>query len=418
MPDVVLSVQNLSKSFNIAHQRNALRGYRTLHDELVTLPRRLLNRFWQNGSTSETLWALKDVSFDVEVGEVVGIIGGNGAGKSTLLKILNRITEPTSGGVDVYGRVGALLEVGTGFHPELTGRENIFLNGAILGMSRAEIRRKFDKIVAFAEMEKFLDTPVKRYSSGMYVRLAFAVAAHLDPEILLIDEVLAVGDADFQAKCLEKMEDVAANEGRTVVFVSHDMDAISRLCSRCILLRQGEIEESGKTADVVAIYLGGGQQQTPVIEFPPRDSEASFQSAGLYGSDDQAKTSFSSSEPVVLKCAFNVQRRIEGLQLSFEVLNFKREPIFYSTLSMADPPILVEAPGEYNIAAAIPRRLLLPGRYFVHLALHTPKTKLYDRRPQALSFTIVATVADSFDGFSGEELGHVYADVKWRRIDQ
>jgi lipopolysaccharide transport system ATP-binding protein len=418
MPDVVLSVQNLSKSFNIAHQRNALRGYRTLHDELVTLPRRLLNRFWQNGSTSETLWALKDVSFDVEVGEVVGIIGGNGAGKSTLLKILNRITEPTSGGVDVYGRVGALLEVGTGFHPELTGRENIFLNGAILGMSRAEIRRKFDKIVAFAEMEKFLDTPVKRYSSGMYVRLAFAVAAHLDPEILLIDEVLAVGDADFQAKCLEKMEDVATNEGRTVVFVSHDMDAISRLCSRCILLRQGEIEESGKTADVVALYLGGGQQQTPVIEFPPRDSEASFQSAGLYGSDDQAKTSFSSSESVVLKCAFIVQRRIEGLQLSFEVLNFKREPIFYSTLSMADPPILVEAPGEYNIAAAIPRRLLLPGRYFIHLALHTPKTKLYDRRPQALSFTIVATVADSFDGFSGEELGHVYADVKWRRIDQ
>ena len=418
MPDVVLSVQNLSKSFNIAHQRNALRGYRTLHDELVTLPRRLLNRFWQNGSTSETLWALKDVSFDVEVGEVVGIIGGNGAGKSTLLKILNRITEPTSGGVDVYGRVGALLEVGTGFHPELTGRENIFLNGAILGMSRAEIRRKFDKIVAFAEMEKFLDTPVKRYSSGMYVRLAFAVAAHLDPEILLIDEVLAVGDADFQAKCLEKMEDVAANEGRTVVFVSHDMDAISRLCSRCILLRQGEIEESGKTADVVAIYLGGGQQQTPVIEFPPRDSEASFRCAGLYGSDDQAKTSFSSSESVVLKCAFIVQRRIEGLQLSFEVLNFKREPIFYSTLSMADPPILVEAPGEYNIAAAIPRRLLLPGRYFIHLALHTPKTKLYDRRPQALSFTIVATIADSFDGFSGEELGHVYADVKWRRIDQ
>ena len=418
MPDVVLSVQNLSKSFNIAHQRNALRGYRTLHDELVTLPRRLLNRFWQNGSTSETLWALKDVSFDVEVGEVVGIIGGNGAGKSTLLKILNRITEPTSGGVDVYGRVGALLEVGTGFHPELTGRENIFLNGAILGMSRAEIRRKFDKIVAFAEMEKFLDTPVKRYSSGMYVRLAFAVAAHLDPEILLIDEVLAVGDADFQAKCLEKMEDVATNEGRTVVFVSHDMDAISRLCSRCILLRQGEIEESGKTADVVAIYLGGGQQQTPVIEFPPRDSEASFQSAGLYGSDDQPRTSFSSSEPVVLRCAFSVQRRIEGLQLSFEVLNFKREPIFYSTLSMADPPILVEAPGEYNIAAAIPRRLLLPGRYFIHLALHTPKTKLYDRRPQALSFTIVATVADSFDGFSGDELGHVYADVKWRRIDQ
>jgi lipopolysaccharide transport system ATP-binding protein len=416
MPDVALSVQNLSKSFNIAHQRNASRGYTTLHDELATLPRRLLKRFGQNGSTSETLWALKNISFDVEVGEVLGVIGGNGAGKSTLLKILNRITEPTSGGVDIYGRVGALLEVGTGFHPELTGRENIFLNGAILGMNRAEIRRKFDEIVAFAEVEKFLDTPVKRYSSGMYVRLAFAVAAHLDPEILLIDEVLAVGDADFQTKCLQKMEDVAANEGRTVIFVSHDMDAISRLCSRCILLRQGEIEKSGNTADVVAVYLGGEQQQTPVIEFPPRDTEATLRSAGLYGPDDQARASFSSSEPVLLKCAFKVQRRIKGLQLSFEVLNFKREQIFYSTLSMADPPILVEAPGEYNIAAAIPRRLLLPGRYFINLALHTPKTKLYDRRLQALGFTIVATVTDSFDGFAGDDLGYVYADVKWRRI--
>jgi lipopolysaccharide transport system ATP-binding protein len=250
----------------------------------------------------------------------------------------------------------------------------------------------------------------------MYVRLAFAVAAHLDPEILLIDEVLAVGDADFQTKCLEKMEDVAANEGRTVIFVSHDMDAISRLCSQCILLRQGEIEKSGNTADVVAVYLGGEQQQTPVIEFPPRDTEATLRSAGLYGPDDQARASFSSSEPVLLKCAFKVQRRIKGLQLSFEVLNFKREQIFYSTLSMADPPILVEAQGEYNIAAAIPRRLLLPGRYFINLALHTPKTKLYDRRLQALGFTIVATVADSFDGFAGDELGHVYADVKWRRI--
>src|ERR1700719_468670 len=238
MPDVVLSVQNLSKSFNIAHQRNALRGYRTLHDELVTLPRRLLNRFWENGSTSETLWALKDVSFDVEVGEVLGIIGGNGAGKSTLLKILNRITEPTSGGVDVYGRVGALLEVGTGFHPELTGRENIFLNGAILGMSRAEIKRKFDEIVAFAEVEKFLDTPVKRYSSGMYVRLAFSVAAHLEPEILIVDEVLAVGDAQFQTKCLSKISGVARG-GRTVCFVSHNHSAIRNLCSHGLVLRAG-----------------------------------------------------------------------------------------------------------------------------------------------------------------------------------
>jgi lipopolysaccharide transport system ATP-binding protein len=417
MSDVTLSVQNLSKSFRIAHQRGGLRGYRTLHDELVTLPRRLINRLRGNGrSTSETFWALKNVSFDVKRGEVLGIIGSNGAGKSTLLKILNRITEPTIGGVDIYGRVGALLEVGTGFHPELTGRENIFLNGAILGMTRAEIKRKFDEIVAFAEVERFLDTPVKRYSSGMYVRLAFAVAAHLDPEILLIDEVLAVGDAEFQKKCLAKMEDVAANEGRTVIFVSHNMDAVCHLCSRCILLRQGEVAKSGDAAEVVATYLGGEQDQAPVIDFPPVDSEASFQFAGLHNPKGQATTSFSTSEPVLLKCSFKVRRQIEGLQFSFAVLNFKHERLFYSTVSMGDPPISVETPGEHHLAALIPGRLLLPGRYSITLALHTPKTKLYDIRRQAFSFRIVATVADRYDGFSGDELGHVHADVKWQRI--
>src|ERR1700716_3460808 len=236
MSDIALSVENLSKSFTISHERTGLPGYRTLRDDLASLPRRLFTRLGRNGrSTAETFWALKNISFEVEQGEVVGIIGRNGAGKSTLLKILTGITEPTSGIADVYGRVGALLEVGTGFHPELTGRENIFLNGAILGMTRPEIRRKFDDIVAFAEIEKFLDTPVKRYSSGMYVRLAFAVAADLDPEILLIDEVLAVGDAEFQKKCLGQMKKVS-HEGRTVLFVSHQMSAISQLCSRVILL--------------------------------------------------------------------------------------------------------------------------------------------------------------------------------------
>src|SRR5436305_9625610 len=227
MSDIALSVQNLSKSYRIAHQ-GGLRAYRTLHDELVSLPRRLISRLrGSRRATSEIFWALKNVSFDVNAGEVLGIIGSNGAGKSTLLKILNRITEPTTGGVDIYGRVGALLEVGTGFHPELTGRENVFLNGAILGMTRREIKKKFDEIVAFAEVEKFLDTPVKHYSSGMYVRLAFAVAAHLEPELLVIDEVLAVGDAKFQEKCLGKMHSVASKEGRTVLFVSHNLAAIN-----------------------------------------------------------------------------------------------------------------------------------------------------------------------------------------------
>ena len=420
MSDLALSIQDLSKSFRIAHQRTGRPGYKTLHDELTTLPRRLINRLrGDRRSTSETFWALRNVSFDVKRGEVLGIIGSNGAGKSTLLKILNRITEPTIGGVDIYGRIGALLEVGTGFHPELTGRENVFLNGAILGMTRAEIKRKFDEIVAFAEVERFLDTPVKRYSSGMYVRLAFAVAAHLDPEILLIDEVLAVGDAEFQKKCLAKMEDVAANEGRTVIFVSHSMDAICRLCSRCLLLRQGEIAKSGNTSDVVAAYLGGEQEpeHAPLVHFPQKDGDAVFAFAGLYGPEGQTTTSFSTSEPVLLKCLFNVQHRIPGLQLSFDVFNFKGDHIFYSSTSMAEPAISIEKPCEHKIAAVIPGRLLLPGTYSITLALHTPRTKLYDRRRQALIFKIVATMADRFDGFSGDDLGQIYADVKWQRVD-
>ena len=419
MSQVALSIQNLSKSFRIAHQREGLPGYKTLHDELMTLPRRLITRFGRNErSTSEIFWALKDVSFDVKAGEALGIIGSNGAGKSTLLKILNRITEPTTGAVDIYGRAGALLEVGTGFHPELTGRENVFLNGAILGMKRAEIRRKFDEIVAFAEVEKFLDMPVKRYSSGMYVRLAFAVAAHLDPEILLIDEVLAVGDAEFQKKCLEKMETVATKEGRTVIFVSHDMDAICRLCSRCILLRHGEVAKTGKTADVVAAYLGGAQDQAPEINFATIESQASFRFAGLYNPKGQASTFFGTDEPLLLKSSFAVRRQIEGLQLSFSVFNFKGDQIFYSSISMAQPAISVEGAGEHYIAAVIPGRFLLPGNYSISLALHTPKTKLYDLREHALSFRIVGTVTDRYDGFAGDELGQIYADVKWRRTDE
>ena len=208
------------------------------------------------GDQIEEFWALKDVSFEVQEGEVLGIIGRNGAGKSTLLKILSRITEPTSGRVTLRGRVASLLEVGTGFHPELTGRENIFLNGAVLGMSRAEIRKKFDEIVAFAEIDKFIDTPVKRYSSGMYVRLAFAVAAHLEPEILIVDEVLAVGDAEFQKKCLGKMNEVSRRDGRTVLFVSHNMEPLLKLCDRGILLNSGQLTEIGPVSEVISAYLG------------------------------------------------------------------------------------------------------------------------------------------------------------------
>jgi lipopolysaccharide transport system ATP-binding protein len=223
-----------------------------------------ISAFPKPALSSDEMWALRDVSFEVKQGEILGIIGRNGAGKSTLLKILSRVTAPTSGEVRVKGRIASLLEVGTGFHPELTGRENIFLNGAILGMTKTEIKSKLDEIVAFAEIEKFLDTPVKRYSSGMYVRLAFAVAAHLEPEILIVDEVLAVGDAEFQKKCLGKMQSVATNEGRTVLFVSHNMGAINELCSRCVLLNRGAIEKEGGTKEVVETYLTPGATPTSV----------------------------------------------------------------------------------------------------------------------------------------------------------
>ena len=254
MTDIAVRVESLSKQYRIGGPQAR---YNTIREALMNMaaaPARRLRRLGQPSPENETIWALKDVTFDVKKGEVVGIIGRNGAGKTTLLKILSRITEPTEGYAEIKGRVGSLLEVGTGFHPELTGRENIYLNGAILGMKRAEIDERFDEIVAFSEIEKFLDTPVKRYSSGMYVRLAFAVAAHLEPEILLVDEVLAVGDVAFQKKCLGKMGDVAT-EGRTVLFVSHNMAAVSQLCPRAILIEGGRVRHVGSVGRVVRRYL-------------------------------------------------------------------------------------------------------------------------------------------------------------------
>ena len=261
MSDTVIKVDNLSKSYTISHKSNeryvALRDVITDKFKAIGSKLSLRNRASSNqhpaSSSKEQFYALRDVSFEIKRGDRVGIIGRNGAGKSTLLKVLSRITEPTSGRIEITGRVASLLEVGTGFHPELTGRENIFLNGAILGMTKAEIKRKFDEIVDFAEIEKFLDTPVKRYSSGMYVRIAFAVAAHLEPEILIVDEVLAVGDAQFQKKCLGKMEEVG-REGRTVLFVSHNMAAVQRLCSRAVMLSEGHVVADDDKGTVVERY--------------------------------------------------------------------------------------------------------------------------------------------------------------------
>lgn len=260
MGNVAIHAEEISKKYKIGARQARYKTLRESLSETVASPFRRMGHLLSNrrngvSHTQETIWALKDVSFEIEHGEVIGIIGRNGAGKSTLLKILSRITEPTEGSARLYGRVGSLLEVGTGFHPELTGRENIYLNGAILGMKRGEIDRKFDEIVVFAEIEKFIDTPVKHYSSGMYLRLAFAVAAHMEPEILIVDEVLAVGDYEFQKKCLGKMEDVS-KAGRTILFVSHNMAAIDSLCSKCIYLESGNVKLIDETAKVIPLYIG------------------------------------------------------------------------------------------------------------------------------------------------------------------
>jgi lipopolysaccharide transport system ATP-binding protein len=282
MSEPIISVENLSKRYLITHQATQGDGLRHVMERALRNPLSLFRRAPQQPKNQEEFWALRNINLSIHQGEVVGIIGRNGAGKSTFLKILSRIAEPTTGRIRLRGRVASLLEVGTGFHPELTGRENIFLNGVILGMTRAETRRKFDEIVAFSGVERFLDTPVKRYSSGMYVRLAFAVAAHLEPEILVVDEVLAVGDAEFQAKCLGKMSEVASC-GRTVLFVSHNMQAVTRLCSRCVFLDQGEIRMDGNSNAVANSYLNSGLAASGKREWGAATSAPGDEVARLVG---------------------------------------------------------------------------------------------------------------------------------------
>ncbi|HTJ53429.1 MAG TPA: ABC transporter ATP-binding protein [Cyclobacteriaceae bacterium] len=317
MSQSIIKVDGLSKSFVISHETKA--KYNSLGEVITRKAKDIFRgRSSQSGVTSEEFMALNEVSFEINKGDRVGIIGRNGAGKSTLLKVLSRITEPTKGRIDIEGRVASLLEVGTGFHPELTGRENIFLNGAILGMSRAEIRSKFDEIVAFAEVEKFLDTPVKRYSSGMYVRLAFAVAAHLEPEILIVDEVLAVGDAQFQKKCLGKMEDVSNNEGRTVLFVSHNMSTLKALCSSMLYLKNGKVVHQGEVEETIQRYL---RENKDVMEsgIIPRDfhrkyktGEAFFTSVMTYDFNNKPQNEFHFGEKIKIVISFDVISKIEN----------------------------------------------------------------------------------------------------------
>jgi lipopolysaccharide transport system ATP-binding protein len=374
MSDSIISVEHLSKRYLLGRQAEKGDGLRHVLERAVRSPLGWMgSRKGGKQAKTKEFWALRDLHFGVKQGEVVGIIGRNGAGKSTLLKILSRITEPTQGRIRLRGRVASLLEVGTGFHPELTGRENIYLNGAILGMGRVEIKRKFDEIVAFAGLETFLDTPVKRYSSGMYVRLGFAVAAHLEPEILIIDEVLAVGDAEFQKKCLQKMGDVA-HGGRTVLFVSHNMQAVTRLCPRCILLNEGRIKLDGPSAQVANAYLNSGISTAAAREWPdittaPGDEIARFRAVRVRSGEGEVIESIDAREPV-------------GIELEFEVLTPGHKFLPHFALWNQDGTVLFVAvdvdpewrgrrrpPGRYASTGWIPGNMLAEGLIYVQAVL-------------------------------------------------
>ena len=323
------------------------------------------------GDAVEEFWALKDVSFEVQEGEALGIIGPNGAGKSTLLKILSRITEPTAGRVTLHGRVASLLEVGTGFHPELSGRENIYLNGAILGMSRAEIKRKFDAIVAFAEIGKFLDTPVKRYSSGMYVRLAFAVAAHLEPEILIVDEVLAVGDLEFQKRCLGKMDEVSRREGRTVLFVSHNLSAVQTLCSAATLIRGGKAEAVGPTSHIVAGYVQSlyASSVTSVADRPDRKGCGKIRLIELqvYGGFGSYSTILATGKPACF--VLKLSEAWPGVACSFTIYDHLGRPVTYFDSSIKGAEDLCQTAPTAKFTCEIDELLILPGRYYMNVGI-------------------------------------------------
>ncbi|MCA1637048.1 MAG: ABC transporter ATP-binding protein, partial [Acidobacteria bacterium] len=368
------------------------------------------------------LWALHDVSFEVKDGETLGIIGNNGAGKSTLLKILSRITKPTTGTAQLKGRVGSLLEVGTGFHNELTGRENIYLNGAILGMKRAEIEKQFDEIVAFSELEKFLDTPVKHYSSGMYMRLAFAVAAHLEPEILIVDEVLAVGDADFQHKCLDKMQAIM-NEGRTILFVSHNMSAIMRLCSRAIALKKGKIVQEGATQTVVNEYLGAdwGVSAERVWENEseaPQNKVVRLKSVRVIDENGKTAQSLDITRRIGLQTSYEVLQAGHILITAFHIYGRDRQYLFGLQDVMSDWRQRERETGIYTSTVWIPKNFFNEGGFVVDVAIssHVPATRVHVHEGEAVGFEVVdnLTGRTTRGDYQGTIQGFIRPNFEWQ----
>jgi lipopolysaccharide transport system ATP-binding protein len=397
MPPAI-TIEDLGKSYRLGQGRQRVGRYRTLREGLVGMPAAIMRRM-QNALDSgpgEEFWALKGIDLEIQPGEVVGVIGRNGAGKSTFLKILSRITKPTVGRVKLHGRVGSLLEVGTGFHPELTGRENIYLNGAILGMTRREIDQKFDEIVDFASIESFLDTPVKRYSSGMYVRLAFAVAAHLEPEIMLVDEVLAVGDMQFQRKCLDKMDDVARG-GRTVLLVSHNMAAIEALCSRVVLVDGGRVVHDGNPSEAIRAYIEITRQLAvvPIADRTDRIGQGSARVVHIAAQDPDDGSAVAArpmGEGVRVVLGIRADRPLPGIcvGLIFEAHNGQR--VFGVRSALADRHHFLPA-GVTTVSCEIPCLPLIPGRYSIHSVIRDEED-VFDQVNQATALEI--TPADVF----------------------
>lgn len=425
----IITVENLSKKYSIGRQQER---YTALRDVLANGVKRAASRLFhprtgRSDPRQEEFWALKDVNFEIRQGERVGIIGRNGAGKSTLLKVLSRITEPTSGKIRIKGRVASLLEVGTGFHPELTGRENIFLNGAILGMSKAEIRKKFDEIVAFAEVERFLDTPVKHYSSGMYVRLAFAVAAHLEPEILIVDEVLAVGDAQFQQKCIGKMQSVG-QEGRTILFVSHQLGMINALCEKAILLKHGEVELAGHAPEVVQHYINSGAAGTGELIWKETSAPQSevVRLCSLKTMCDGAPSSdVPLSKPISIELIFQNLRPNTTLTVSFHLLDQLGHCVLASgnlPSAMSNPEEATQRPlpaGKFRVCCEIPANFLNDQNYSLSVFVLSDVTRLEAHADQCLSFH-VHDDGEMRKEYGGNWIGSIRPKLPWltERIDQ
>lgn len=417
--DIILKAENISKQYRLGQV-----GTGTLsHD---------VNRWWHQirgkddpylkigdrndrstKGTSDYVWALQDINFEVERGEVLGIIGKNGAGKSTLLKILSKVTAPTTGSIKSRGRIASLLEVGTGFNGEMTGRENIFLNGAILGMTKKEIASKLDEIIEFSGCQRYVDTPVKRYSSGMTVRLAFAVAAFLEPEILVIDEVLAVGDAEFQKKAIGKMQDISKGEGRTVLFVSHNMAAIKQLCTKTIMMENGIMVFEGNTNEGIDYYLKSNQYGGYVNQYINDTSKGSgFRKLSLVDDKKDLRTEFGFDESIFIKIEVKIDESHLKAHLGFRLVDIKGRVIFTSEIKLGER---IKSAGLYEFEVKIPEQFLVPNQFNLTFGLHIPNLEVIDYKQDCLSFEIVETGSD-FNLYSGNDYGCVFVDCNWKII--